>query len=107
MFFVIKTLLNVCICELLSSFFNNCLQDRDEDDIQAVASRNAAIINDDDDDDSNEPSILQMAKLPERSTSPEIVKQERAEAAEPEPGLQRVKCMLCSAFRDVEFMENK
>ncbi|XP_063680592.1 WD repeat and HMG-box DNA-binding protein 1-like isoform X2 [Bolinopsis microptera] len=58
--------------------------DRDEDDIKAVASRNAAIINDDD-DDSNEPSILEMAKLPERPTTPEIIKQEPVVAAEPEP----------------------
>ncbi|KAL5259164.1 hypothetical protein ACHWQZ_G009576 [Mnemiopsis leidyi] len=58
--------------------------DRDEDDIKAVASRNAAIINDDD-DDSNEPSILQMAKLPERSTTPELVKDDPVQVAEPEP----------------------
>ena len=60
-------------------------QDREEDVINPVISKNAAIFNDED-EDSNEPSILQMAKLPERSTTPELVKQEPAETAEPEPG---------------------
>jgi len=42
-----------------------------------VATRNAATINDDDDDDEdNEPSILEMAKLPERPMTPEIEKQQ-------------------------------
>ena len=70
----------------LSCLDSNNPKDRDEDDIKAVASRNAAIINDDD-DDSNEPSILQMAKLPERSTTPELLQPEPATAAEPEPGM--------------------
>ena len=45
-----------------------------------VISSNARIFDDDDDDD--EPSIAQMAKLPERPVTPEIEKQSEQTDAE-------------------------
>ena len=90
-------------------------QDRDEEDIKSVAERNAAIINDDqeedeiipvisrnsaildEDDDSNEPSILKMAQLAEKSTAAEMERKEEEEAAgpaEPDPGMLKYKTRL-------------
>ena len=60
------------------------LKDRDEDDIKPVMSKHASIFNDED-EDSNEPSILEMAKLPERSTTPDILQPPEPETA-PQPG---------------------
>ena len=58
--------------------------DREEDDIKPAAPRRSAVFGDED-DDSNEPIILQMAKLPQpRSATPEPLLPPKPST--PEPG---------------------